>query len=286
MHTDRTGRRGVRLGFAAALSWLLVFSPGGAQAQAGFYSGAYAQVGDHGCDGADSQGFNPFGGCTPGTFGLIHATALAHGLNGPANFDTATADLAQGRLSVVSQFPLGAGNTAFAGANFLDTITVVGHLPEPAHIVVSLTIDSTVTGPPDSNTIDPITAQLLDAGGLQTYYRRQVPSGNCGPTLSDGALCDQGYGHFVRTLTHTETVDATNRSFQVAATLTGGGNFLLVDGSATLSFALPAGLSFTSASGVFPAVPEPATWASLLCGLALLRLLSSSSNRCGPRRQA
>ena len=255
------------------LALALSHPPARAYAEFGYYSGAYATPGEGGCTGADGQGINPYGGCTPGTFPLTLATAFVYGFRGHNNYATATADLAQAQLRISSHFPGGASNGPGAAANFLDTITFAGSLPAPVNVVVKLTIDSTVLGPPDSTDGTPLHAVLLNGGGLQTYYNRELST--CYWALNDGASCDLGLGHTLRTITHTETLDDTHRSFQVAAALYAGGSYLLVDGTATFSFAVPAGLSYTSASGLFATapVPEPRGWALLLGGLGSLALL-------------
>ena len=67
----------------------------------------------------------------------------------------------------------------------------------------------------------------------------------------------------------------------LGATLYVGGWTLRNDASLQLSLDLPAGLSYTSASGVFltSVVPEPPCWALWSAGLALLLALSARAAR-------
>lgn len=239
-----------------------------AYAEFGYYSGAYAVPGEGGCWGADAQGVNPYGGCTPGDYPLAYSTAFVYGLRGQNNHASATADLANARLSGSSWFPGGASNGPGSAANFLDTITVLGALPAPVDIHVTLTIVSSIDGPADAGGT-PVQAWLLNGGGLQASYVRALDS--CYWPQQGGALCALGFGSMVGSISHTETVSDSNRSFQVASALYLGGSYLLVDATATLSITMPAGLSFSSASGVFPpAVPEPGSWAMLLAGMTVL----------------
>lgn len=252
--------------------------PAHAYAEFGYFSGAYATPGEGGCWGSDAQGVDPYGGCASGAYPLSFATASVYGVRGRNNFATATADIAGGRLYGSSYFPGGSSNSPGAVSNFMDRLTVTGPLPNPVDIVVTLTIDSNIRGDADSdnNAGTPLNVWLLDGGGLKASFVRSVWSGGCFWPRFGGALCDEGYGHTVRTISTTETVSDGNRSFWVGGRLSVGDNYQLVDAIATFSIALPAGVSITSASGVFPTtpVPEAAAATLLLSGLAALGLLA------------
>jgi len=264
----------------AAVLAALAAGPAQAYAEFGYYSGAYATPGESGCWGSDGQGTNPYGGCTPGTFPLTSSTAFVYGLRGVENYASVTANLATASIVGSSHFPGGASNSPGSAGNFLDTFTVVGDLPAPVSVLVTLTIDSTLIGSLAAGGA-PLRAELMNGGGLQAGYDRQLDGSTCYWSIYGGFSCDVGDGHLVRTITHVETVDDLHRSFQTAAVLYLGGNYLAIDASATLSLTLPTGLSYTSASGVFPAaaVPEPQTWALMLAGAALIGRLA---RRRGP----
>ena len=270
--TKRTARSVI---LAWRLAALLTAALAAGQAQAyDHFSGAWASPGAGGdCPGyVVAQGIDPYGGCTPGIYSLNFATAFVYSFSGNNYYATATADISKASVFGSSYFPAGVGNHPGAAANFMDRLTVVGPLPTPVDIVVTLTIDSTIRGEPgsDSEGGQPLSAWLFDGSGKRASFVRSDSDGGCYWPRVGGSLCDEGYGHTVRTITEIETLSDANRSFWVGTRLNVGNGGQRVDASATISLALPDGLSYTSGSGVFPlpTVPEPATGALMLAGLA------------------
>jgi hypothetical protein len=270
------------------LAGALACNTAAAYAEFGYYGGAYATPGISGCEGADGQGVNPMGGCAPGDYPLVRSTAyvsLADAYHDPGRlgqFVAASADLSLASLH--AQFV--AGMTPVHGvqgaANFEDRITVVGDLPAPVDVVVSLRVEYSVdrfgsTEPNRGNPGTPVVASLFWRGEGFTYVGALDVDGHndCGRWAPDPTRveCEPVIidGHQVHTVSRTLTVTDANRSFDFGAVLYAGAEDLQANASATLSFDLPAGLGYTSASGVFASnVPEPQAWAMFLAGLTCL----------------
>jgi len=228
-----------------------------------YYTGAYAMTGDGGCGGASGMGLNPTGGCTPGVDALVHSEAFVNGSRGTSNYSQGIADLATGSLVARSIFPDGSANAPNGAANLTDTFTVTGVLSGDVTVMVSMIVDSFITGGASfDDGFGNLSASLGTANWEGTFYSSY---------LRDGTTT--GTDHFV--LTRSVTVNDANRVFRVDALLqvSGGGipGTHDSDASALVQLSLPDGLSFTSASGVFASpVPEPETYAMLLAGLGLL----------------
>jgi hypothetical protein len=258
---------------AAGLAVMLMAAP--AQAQLSWYAGASATNRNGDCAG---QGYSPQG-CTA-VEGLTFATVLLYDRDqNTDNFTTGTANLATASLAMQTQ-NLGGGSTGQASANFAETFTIVGNLPTPVDVLVTLTIDSNISGP-DVSPGTPLVAGMGNSLGTQFYYERYINGGRCDGPFPSGYACDQGFGHIVRTISYAETVDNDHRSFFVNATLAGGAYRKQVDATALMSLTLPQGLSYTTASGVFPlpAVPEPHSWALMLAGLVFVGVHRRSKTR-------
>ena len=266
-----TGSRTLRLG--RALAWAFVvagtFVARGAlgYGEQGFYTGAYALVGEGGCAGA-AMGVNPSGGCTPGVDALIRSEAFATGIQGEANHTEAIADLALSRLLARSIFPDGAGNNPAAEANLTETFTVEGDLPGDATVTVALRMNSVLTNDPGYGTVQ---ARLYTEGSLGSgtalFYRYP----NC--AWAGGAPCSTAAGWIGHELVRTVTVNDANRSFRVDASLLANGSGSpsghSTDAWGKIAVVLPDGLRMTTASGVWR-VPEPSQAMTSLCGVAAL----------------
>lgn len=234
----------------------------------GFYTGAYALVGEGGCAGA-GMGINPSGGCTPGVDALIRSEAFATGIRGEANHTDAIADLALARLVARSIFPDGAGNNPVAEANLTETFTVAGDLPGDATVTVAMRMNSVVTSDPGYGTVE---ARLYTASALGSgpaYYFRYP---NC--AWAGGEPCSTASGWLGHELVRTVTVNDASRSFRVDAKLAanGGGSPSGhgTDAWGKIKILLPEGLTATSASGVWRQLPEPSQGAASLLGVAAL----------------
>ena len=256
---------------------------------AGYYTGAFGTVGEHGCDGASGQGINPTGGCTPGDFPLIRSTTVANSVRFTGGVSSATADLAHGSLEAATNFPVNPGQLTVGWANLFDTFTVVGDLSVPQTLTLTMLVNSSVSGhhPPESNPATFVNARALVVdrfSGLSTQLQF-LRADRCAG--SDATLCHTDYGDDAVSLTASGPVllDDTHRIFTLDAFLNavsgGGQSDHVVSALATISLAVPAGLSLVSASGVFPTttVPLPPSVLMLASSLAAMGM---TRRRRGP----
>ena len=276
-HPD--SRRALALALAAAG---VLFARGAlGYGEQGYYTGAYALVGEGGCAGA-AMGINPSGGCTPGVDALIRSEAFATGVHGEANHADAIADLRLAAVTARSIFPDGASNSPAAVANLSETFTAVGDLPNDVVVTVAMRIGSIVTGGAANSGYGTLAARLAVDGPLgsgTSYYFRD-------PTcaIAGGEPCSTASGWAGYDLIRTVTVNDANRSFRVDAVLdaNGGGNpgSHSTDAWAKIHVLGPDGLHFSSASGVFATVPEPSQSA-----LALGCVAALAASSCWKRRR-
>lgn len=278
-------RGGPRSAWVLALA-LAVWSATGARdarayGEQGYYTGAYALVGEGGCTGT-AMGVNPFGGCTPGVDALIRSEAFAIGVQGADNYSEAIADLSLASLKARSIFPDGAGNTPAGVANLSETFTAVGDLPEDVTVTVAMRLGSIVTGGASGSGYGTLYARLAVNGaplGSGTSYFFRDPT--C--VIAGGEPCSTASGWVGYDVIRTVTVNDANRSFRVDAVLeaNGGGNpgRHSSDGWAKVWVLAPAVLHFTSASGVFRTVPEPSQGGLALGSIATLGAASGRERR-------
>ncbi len=254
------------------LATVLAASAAQAYDEFGYFTGAYAIPGNSGCTGAVAQGVNPYGGCTTGNLPpLTRSQADLTDYYMAGTYSHALADLNQALLMGSVNYPSLNPNGAQGTANLKDRLTVVGNLPAPVNVEVDVLIKSNVLAATqdDYNAGMQLSLQLAD-GTAWAYIRTP---GTCFWALRDGNDCDNGIGPRSFTLTKWVTVSDSNRSFNLASVLETIGGGTPLSAEAHISVLLPQGLSYTSASGVFPsAVPEPAGWMLWLAGLGCAAL--------------
>jgi hypothetical protein len=135
----------------------------------------------------------------------------------------------------------------------------------------------------------PVNASLYRAGqGFTDDGALDVNGLNdCGRWATDPTrtACDPVIigGHQMVTISRTLTVTDLNRSFDIGSAMYATGEDLQADAHATLSIILPAGLGYTSASGVFASnVPEPQVWTLLLAGVAFFSARAALARNRAP----
>jgi hypothetical protein len=256
-----------------------------AYGEQGFYTGAFATNGESLCTG---MGINPTGGCTPGVDALVLSEAFNTGIQGPANYADAIADLALGRLVARSIFPDGFGNSAQGVANLTETFTVLGDLPSETTLRVEMRVRAVVAdnagGDGTALVIGRLTTDAPVGSGNSYFYR----STNC--AIAGGNPCSTQVGWVQYDVVRTVSVDDANRSFRVDAELAANGSggsprIHSTDAWARILVFAPEGLVYDSASGVFPPAPEPTASAlSLTCvaSLAAARRVRSAKPPTSP----
>jgi hypothetical protein len=279
MRTDGT-RRGDRLSaLALVMAAALVAHSAFGYGEQGYYTGAYALVGEGGCTG-EAMGVNPAGGCTPGVDALIHSEAFATGVRGDANHSGAIADLPLAGLRARSIFPDGAGNQMTGEANLTDTFTVIGDLPADATVTVAMRMGSIVTNGAGGSGYGLVGARLYTdsplGSGTAYFYRDPTCAG------AGGQPCSTAEGWIGNEVVRTVTVNDANRSFRVDALLsangTGNPGAHAADAWCKIAILVPDGLTLSTASEVFP-VPEPPPSALALSRVATLAASSRRRRR-------
>lgn len=189
---------------------------------------------------------------------------------------SADADLSTGVLRAYAQEDGTTGSSAAAGAVFWDTLTFSGVTGTNTTGTLVFNVPGTFTDVGYGGACaavqvggyaqcNPFTAPVLNASSPSETI--QVPF-----TLSNG--------------TATEIVAAlygtAYNSFNIATAD--------LKDPPQVSLLLPTGVTYTSASGEFLSsptpVPEPATWATMACGLALLLFVASRGRNARTRRHA
>lgn len=202
----------------------------------------------------------------------------------------AYADLATGELHIADSGSVSgyAQTSHSASAGFQDTLHFTG-LSSPTILNVHVHLDGTFLGYNQPN------LSFSMSNGYNSYlYLYQdwydpsstVPAcigiadcsniaGQPNNTSLTGSWTKLGEGDYVGQITFDPLHSDATLQMHIGAG-NGGAGFDDFSHTAGITFDLPSGLSFTSASGVFltrsdtPAVPEPATWATMIAGFALL----------------
>jgi hypothetical protein len=200
--------------------------------------------------------------------------------------------MSTGQLRVSAQSALGSSQIfANARANLFETITVNGPISAPVVGLLSFTVDGSILqgDPPPAGaggnggvSSAALTAAVL--GGQSSSAEQFFVSDTC--STFSGTPCLVG-SSFSQTLTAPFTITNSSRQVTIQASLQARAfNGTLVDFSntGTLGLSLPAGLTFTSGTGLFltSPVPEPSTTLLLALGLTVL-VFSASGRRRGER---
>lgn len=182
---------------------------------------------------------------------------------------SAGADLSTGVLQAYAQEDGTTGSSAAAGAVFWDTLTFSGVTGTNTTGTLVFNIPGTFTDVGYGGACaavqvggyaqcDPFTAPVLNAGSPSETIKVPFTLSNGSATEIVAALYGTAYNSF-----NIATADLKDPP--------------------QVSLLLPTGVTYTSASGVFLSsitpVPEPATWVTMACGLALLGLRLSQATR-------
>ena len=191
----------------------------------------------------------------------------------PEGSASAVVDLPRGILRATAAGTADPAGAASSTATFTDVVTITGPLAGPLFATVSLHIKGQIVpdllGPTPAHTVGAAVLDVIvDGLGGQTGGIVFQPS-----CFGVGVPCIEGTEvDFI--FPRTVTITPEHRILTIVATLQAnanvGGQAKFGD-TAFLSIDLPAGLAFTSESGVLlTAVPEPETWALMIAGLLAL----------------
>jgi hypothetical protein len=219
--------------------------------------------------------------------------------NGPPGFGMASGDLASGQLRALAKGVF--ANSATASANFSDSITIIGNLAGPEGINISLGVAGVISGPAGAPIIADVGSDIVAAASfvatgaitqnneivtLRGYDGRNddlttaaFPAGTPGISTSFTSAKPSNIQFIIL---DNVTVDGAHPSFTFTASISAaaqpefrnsGEDIVDFSNTATLALTLPAGLSFTSDSGVLLSkagtpIPEPSTFTMM--GLALV----------------
>jgi hypothetical protein len=213
---------------------------------------------------------------------LAGSATIVGGLVSPSG------DLATGTLKVLNSSPATPLSVGSAGVEMRETIHILGNISSPVTGMLRAVLDGTLV---PNAAYEAFTGSASAAAFLQlmvngdpgpfTVYAFQT--GGCPP---GGVIGTPPFAQFcVNTTTiHTQVsvpfvISDPLRDFEIVAFLgssTFGGGFVDVSHTASLGLTLPAGLSFTSDSGMFltqspsevpSSIPEPGTVVLLSTGL-------------------
>ncbi len=184
---------------------------------------------------------------------------------------TTYADLATGMLGANTQANWARGASTRASLTDLLTFNIAGAAPETVtHITVSLAFDR-------DSTVDIAQGDLRfgTAFATATSGSQVVNSSNHGGWVS-GDWASAGPTLSVFTGTYALVGATPTLGLRTYLSVdTGWARGLNYDNTAAFQMSLPAGVSYSSASGVFlSAVPEPGTYALMLAGLGAVGLMA------------
>ncbi len=189
---------------------------------------------------------------------------------------SASADLSTGILQAYAQEDGTTGSSAAAGAVFWDTLTFSGVTGTNTTGTLVFTVPGSFTDVGYGGACaavqvggyaqcNPFTAPVLNASSPSETLRIPFTLSNGSPTEIVAALYGTAYNSF-----NIATADLKDPP--------------------QVSLLLPTGVTYTSASGVFLSnttpVPEPATWVTMACGLALLGLRALRGRNARTMRRA
>jgi hypothetical protein len=174
----------------------------------------------------------------------------------------------------------GASGAALATSTLSDVLTFHGPLVGDAVITMAATVTTTpdFTNPKSNGHEFGFTEAYTGFEGVDTLGQEVAQGVDCTPGANTNFCSTLHLGTAVITnvgtsYSITETFDLSSNPvlgvlFFAGAASVGDGSAIVVD---PITIQLPPGVTYTSASGKFltGSVPEPATWAGLICGLGL-----------------
>jgi hypothetical protein len=186
-----------------------------------------------------------------------------------------------GSLSNSAASPLGNGETAVmqVRSEVRDVLTLSAATADPYIVSFELDVDGAVTGSGQA-----LANAFLDFGVLGGAHGTDSGAYSFG-LINDTLIVSRQVSGTTVDVDFTAWLNFSVTRVNAGSTVTGA-----LDNTATMRLVLPAGVTLSnSASGTFgvpiPAIPEPATWALWLAGLAMMGWLGQRRG-AGPERSA